>query len=74
MQRPFRNAEPKETMDARADGDTGPATRKSRFGPDLQAQIGDHLRAMHHDVLNEKVPERFVQLLQSLAEKEAKPT
>jgi hypothetical protein len=27
---------------------------------------------MHHDVLSEKVPDRFVQLLQELAEKEAK--
>jgi hypothetical protein len=82
MQDPFRNAEPKVPLKAlpkapidTPGSDTPPrATRKARFGPDLQAQIGDHLRTMHHDVLSEKVPDRFVQLLQELAEKEAKRT
>jgi hypothetical protein len=45
---------------------------KPQLGPDLQANIGEHLRAMHHEVLNQKVPDRFVQLLRELAEKEAK--
>jgi hypothetical protein len=70
MQHSTRSAEPKAVRDAQATSDAStPKAPKPRFGPDLQAQIGDQLRAMHHDVLNEKVPDRFVQLLKELASK-----
>jgi hypothetical protein len=72
MRDPLGNAGPIAATDAPASDTPVRGARKPRFGPDLQAQIGDLLRAMHHDVLSEKVPDRFVQLLQELAEKEAK--
>ncbi len=72
MQDPFRSGEAKPTGDTPAPGSRTAAEFKPSFGPDLQAQIGDQLRAMHHDVLIEKVPDRFVQLLEQLAKKETK--
>ena len=70
MQHSTRSAVRKAARDTPATSDASPPQApKPRFGPDLQAQIGDQLRAMHHDVLNEKVPERFIQLLQELARK-----
>jgi hypothetical protein len=41
------------------------------LGPDLQALIGQQLRAVYHEVLNEPVPDRFVRLLEELATKNA---
>jgi hypothetical protein len=41
-----------------------------RLGADLQAMIGQQLRAVYHEILSEPVPERFVRLLESLATKE----
>jgi hypothetical protein len=45
--------------------------RHPRLGADLQAVIGQQLRAVYHEVLNEPVPERFVRLLEVLATKQA---
>lgn len=42
------------------------------MGADLQKHIGEQLRAMHHAILVEKVPDRFVELLRTLAEKESR--
>jgi hypothetical protein len=74
MQHPPRKPESNRPTDTPPGDAPVRSGRKARFGPDLQAQIGDHLRTMHHDVLSEKVPDRFVLLLQELAEKEAKRT
>jgi hypothetical protein len=41
------------------------------LGPDLQALIGQQLRAVYHEVLNEPVPDRFVRLLETLAARQA---
>jgi hypothetical protein len=38
---------------------------------DLQAVIGQQLRAVYHEILNEPVPDRFVRLLEQLATKSA---
>ena len=35
-------------------------------GSDIQAQIGDQLRALHDDIVRQGVPERFVDLLARL--------
>jgi len=40
------------------------------LGPDLQAVIGQRLRVLHHKILNEPIPDRFVRLLDELAKKE----
>src|SRR5580698_6063518 len=48
-----------------------PAGRHPRLDADLQAVIGQQLRAVYHEILNEPVPDRFVQLLEQLATKSA---
>jgi Anti-sigma factor NepR len=40
------------------------------MAPDLQAHIGQQLRAAYQRILDEPVPDRFVALLESLANKE----
>jgi hypothetical protein len=40
------------------------------LGPDLQAVIGQQLRMVYHEVLNEPIPDRFVRLLEELAKNE----
>ena len=42
-------------------GDAGPS-----LGRDIQHKIGQQLRAMYDDVVNQGVPERFVDLLNRL--------
>jgi hypothetical protein len=44
-----------------------------RLSADLQAVIGQQLRAVYHEILSEPVPDRFVRLLNELATKEASP-
>lgn len=46
------------------------AAARPRMDADLQRHIGEQLRAMHHAVLDEKVPDRFVELLRALAGRE----
>ena len=36
------------------------------LGRDIQAKIGDQLRALHDDIVKEGIPERFVDLLSQL--------
>jgi len=55
---------PKRTVRARAG-------QHPRLDADLQAVIGQQLRAVYHEILNEPVPDRFVQLLEHLATKAA---
>jgi hypothetical protein len=42
-----------------------------RLDADLQAVIGQQLRAVYHEILIEPVPDRFVRLLEQLATKAA---
>jgi len=42
-----------------------------RLDSDLQAVIGQQLRAVYHEILDEPVPDRFVRLLEQLATKSA---
>lgn len=39
---------------------------RGRLGRDVQSKIGQQLRAMYDDVVNDGVPERFVEMLQKL--------
>ena len=43
------------------------AGQHPRLDADLQAAIGQQLRAVYHETLNEPVPDRFVRLLEQLA-------
>lgn len=50
-----------------------PAGNGSTLGSDIQAKIGQHLRAMYDDVVRQGVPDRFLDLLSQL-DKPAAPT
>ena len=43
---------------------------RGRLGRDVQSKIGQQLRAMYDDVVNDGVPDRFVEMLQKLDEQE----
>ena len=42
---------------------------KGRLSRDIQRKIGQQLRAMYTDVVNEGVPDRFAELLRRLDDK-----
>jgi hypothetical protein len=44
--------------------------KNPRLGRDIQAKIGQQLRAMYDDVLNQGVPDRFSELLNRLDRKD----
>jgi len=41
---------------------------RGRLGRDVQSKIGQQLRAMYDNVVNEGVPDRFVEMLRRLDE------
>jgi len=41
---------------------------RGRLGRDVQNKIGQQLRAMYDDVVNDGVPDRFVEILRKLDE------
>jgi hypothetical protein len=43
-----------------------------RIDPRIQREIGKHLRAHYEDVVNEPVPEKFIELLRKLEQSVAK--
>jgi len=45
----------------------------STLGSDIQAKIGQHLRAMYDDVVRQGVPDRFMDLLSQLDKPAAAP-
>jgi len=49
-----------------------PAPRK--LGSEIKAKIGQQLRAMYADVVNQGVPERFAEILRKLDEKSSVET
>jgi len=59
--------------DLAAQENADPAAPHPRLGPDLQAVIGEQLRAVYHEIVSEPVPDRFVRLLQELAARKADP-
>jgi len=42
-----------------------------KLGPEIKAKIGQQLRAMYSDVVNQGVPDRFAEILRRLDDKEA---
>jgi hypothetical protein len=45
--------------------------RQGRLSRETQAKIGEHLRKMHDDIVQEGVPDRFINLLAKLDGKSA---
>lgn len=41
-------------------------TKPAKLGRDVQARLGQQLRAMYDEVLNQGVPDRFVELLNEM--------
>jgi hypothetical protein len=56
---------PKRKSTRRAAGDSKPA----RLDRDIQHRIGDKLRAMYGDIVDQGVPDRFTTLLQQLEDR-----
>ena len=48
----------------------GPVHSQATLGREIQTKIGEQLRAMYDDVVGQGVPDRFVELLQRLDEKD----
>jgi anti-sigma factor NepR-like protein len=55
-------------MDTPSDQPASSRTQ-GRLGRDVQAKIGNQLRALYDDIVQEGVPDRFVELLQRLDDK-----
>ena len=51
---------------------SAPSRAQGRLGRDVQAKIGNQLRAIYDDVVQEGVPDRFVELLKRLDKKDEK--
>lgn len=60
------------THSLRAEGTAPSGRRKPGYGIEdpVQRAIGEHLRAVFDEVVQQPVPERFVELLRRLAEQE----
>jgi Anti-sigma factor NepR len=52
----------------------GGAKPDPKLGQDIQAKIGRQLRAIYDDVVNQGVPDRFVELLNRLDEQGGRDT
>jgi hypothetical protein len=50
---------------------SGAPGKPARLGRDVQSKIGQQLRAMYDDVVNQGVPDRFVELLSRLDDRQA---
>jgi Anti-sigma factor NepR len=51
---------------------TGQGNREPQLGHDIRTKIGQQLRIIYHDVVNEGIPERFAELLNRLDERESR--
>ncbi len=49
-----------------------PGKTDAKLGRDIQAKIGQQLRALYDDVLNQGVPDRFADLLNRLDKPDSK--
>jgi hypothetical protein len=57
---------------SRSPMETIPVKNPARLGRDVQAKIGQQLRAMYDDVVNQGIPDRFTELLNRLDHKDEK--
>jgi hypothetical protein len=61
--KPVGQQKPMETAETRPKKD---GARPGKLGRDVQARLGQQLRAMYDDVVNQGVPDRFADLLNRL--------
>jgi len=53
-------------MEAAATRNKKPSARPAKLGRDVQARLGQQLRAMYDEVVNQGVPDRFSELINRL--------
>jgi hypothetical protein len=53
-------------MEATAQRNKKPNAKPAKLGREVQARLGQQLRAMYDEVLNQGVPDRFTELLNRL--------
>ena len=51
---------------------SNPGKTEAKLGRDIQAKIGQQLRALYDDVVNQGVPDRFTELLNRLDKQDDK--
>jgi hypothetical protein len=61
--KPVGQQKPMETADSRS---RKTSAKPGKLGRDVQARLGQQLRAMYDDVVNQGVPDRFAELLTRL--------
>jgi hypothetical protein len=61
--KPVGQPKPMETAASRDKKDT---VKPGKLGREVQARLGQQLRAMYDDVVNQGVPDRFAELLDRL--------
>jgi hypothetical protein len=63
-------AEKPENQDQMARPATTPTHKEARLGREVQARIGQQLRAMYNDVVNQGVPQHLVDLVRRLSDQD----
>lgn len=53
-------------MEAAATRSKKPSAKPAKLGRDVQARLGQQLRAMYDEVVNQGVPDRFSELINRL--------
>jgi hypothetical protein len=65
------NLEPvAENQDPMARTATTPTHKEARLGREVQARIGQQLRAMYNDVVNQGVPQHLADLVRRLSDQD----
>jgi len=59
-------------METAATRSKKPNAKPAKLGRDVQARLGQQLRAMYDDVVNQGVPDRFSELINRLESDEKK--
>jgi len=68
---PFEAAtEQPETQDPMVRSATSPHKPEARLGREVQARIGQQLRAMYNDVVNQGVPQHITELVRRLSDQD----
>ena len=62
-EKPVGQQKPMETPGART---KKPEAKPAKLGREVQARLGQQLRAMYDDVLNQGVPDRFADLIKQI--------
>ena len=62
----------RQPPDTSMKADRTPKRKKGRLSADIQYKLGQQLRAMYTDVVNQGVPDQFAELIQRLDKRDEK--